>query len=387
MRACVAALAVVALCSACGGRPTAVDQDAGAEAADGGLDAPEWPPIDVTKLDLLFMLDNSAGNDGWKQSLVQYFPVLVDALAGHQPMPDLHVGIVTSDLGAGLYTPPSCAVVGGDQGLLQNVPRGTSCRHASLIDPADRFLRSTPVADGGVETNFGGSLADAFGCYAAVGTGGCGFEHQLESVRVALRGCNSAAGCSQPVNEGFLRPDAALAVILVTDEDDCSAPRDTRLFDPSQTSVDSQLGPITSYRCFQFGNLCDGVDPGRAPGPRSHCVPGSFDPEPGHQLTPIAEFRDFFEELKPDRRLFYLGVVAAPPEPVVIATDINGYPTQTPPCRSSFEASWPAIRLHHLVGLLPTERARFLPICGAPSFESFLRQIGADLVRMLGPQP
>ena len=51
--------------------------------------------------------------------------------------------------------------------------------------------------------------------------------------------------------------------MLITDEDDCSAPDDTDLFDPSQTLVTDPLGPIDSYRCNEFGHLCDGVPPPR----------------------------------------------------------------------------------------------------------------------------
>ena len=38
-------------------------------------------------------------------------------------------------------------------------------------------------------------------------------------------------GCRQPANEGFLRPDAFLAIVAMTNEDDCSAPPDSDLFE------------------------------------------------------------------------------------------------------------------------------------------------------------
>jgi hypothetical protein len=65
-------------------------------------------------------------------------------------------------------------------------------------------------------------LEDVFSCLAtAVGVAGCGEEHQLQAVRVAL---NPQSFNQQ--NVGFLRADAYLAIVLITDEDDCSASPD-----------------------------------------------------------------------------------------------------------------------------------------------------------------
>ena len=79
----------------------------------------------------------------------------------------------------------------------------------------------------------------AFSCLATVGTSGCGFEHQLASAAVSLgfRGTTPAA------NVGFLRPDAFLAIAFITNEDDCSAPPDTPIFDDSITGQASPFGP------------------------------------------------------------------------------------------------------------------------------------------------
>ena len=59
------------------------------------------------------------------------------------------------------------------------------------------------------------------------------------------------------INPGFLRDDALLVVLLMTDEDDCSAPPDTPLFDPSSGGV-ATYGTLHSFRCTQFGVVCDG---------------------------------------------------------------------------------------------------------------------------------
>src|SRR5262249_22393843 len=109
-------------------------------------------------------------------------------------------------------------------------------------------------------------IEKVFGCIASLGDHGCGFEHQLQSVVRAL----NADGQGLPANNtDFLRKQAYLAIILLTNEDDRSAPPDTDLFDTNSKSVNDAFGPLQSYRCNEFGHLCNG-----APPPRT--MPASF---------------------------------------------------------------------------------------------------------------
>ncbi len=51
----------------------------------------------------------------------------------------------------------------------------------------------------GVQNNFTGNLPTVFSCLAELGTSGCGYEHQLQSIRGALRqpaGRTSRTGAS-----------------------------------------------------------------------------------------------------------------------------------------------------------------------------------------------
>src|SRR5262249_14672551 len=124
----------------------------------------------------------------------------------------------------------------------------------------------------GTVNNFSGQLSDVFGCIAQVGASGCGFEHQLAAVRAAL-GDPTMGPPAPPGNAGFLREDALLAIIWITNEDDCSAPATSLLFDPNQNQITDPLGPLSSSRCTDFGILCNGVRPPRtAAGPLSNCV-------------------------------------------------------------------------------------------------------------------
>jgi hypothetical protein len=331
-----------------------------------------------SKVDVLFMIDNSNSMDEKQASLMTHFQKFMDRLADMTPPLDMHIGIVTSDLGAGQFTPAGCGTVGGDKGVLQNAPRGSTCATAQLVDPNDRFLR---FADGGTTANFTGTLADAFSCYAALGGSGCGFEHQLASVRAAFDDafdpCHVGTSCTSELNAGFLRPDAALAIVLLTDEDDCSAPSNTMLFDPSETTLGSELGPLTSYRCFQFGSLCDGADPGRDPGSKLNCQVGTFEPnKPEHQLSAVGEFAAFFKGLKADPRMVSISVLSGPPSPVVVSLDPNGYPQLDPACTGAMGSAAPALRLHKLTTLFDADRAQFTSVC-ADDLAPAMDQVGA----------
>src|SRR5262249_13119377 len=150
---------------------------------------------------------------------------------------DLHIGVVTSDYGAGATGAPGCtSSPGGDFGRLQ--ARGKSAAQGCLKPLPDlntgglNFVHYdfNPKADPAPSNNPppDQDLVHTFVCMASVGATGCGFEHQLESVYAALHN-------NLPENAGFLRPDALLAVLFVTDEDDSSAPPDTDMFDKNKT--------------------------------------------------------------------------------------------------------------------------------------------------------
>ena len=75
---------------------------------------------------------------------------------------------------------------------------------------------------------------------------GCGFEQQLEAILASDRA---------PGNAGLNREDALLAVILITDEDDCST-TDPRVFDVEDRASNPFRGPFTSMNELQFNLRC-----------------------------------------------------------------------------------------------------------------------------------
>jgi hypothetical protein len=199
-------------------------------------------------LDVVVLVDDSLSMQDEQESLARNFPAFVAELRRiGGGLPDLRLAVITSDLGAGGHACGNTGQRFGDGGRSRTTDRaGRSC---GLPDGAT-YITAT---QGGSRTNLGPdfSLEQAFACLAKRGTGGCGFEHQLASLRLALR----PDPAINPQNIGFLRPDAVLAIILLTDEDDCSAAPDDAAFFEDQPA---RAGEHESLRCATEGHVCGG---------------------------------------------------------------------------------------------------------------------------------
>jgi hypothetical protein len=211
------------------------------------------------KVDLLFVVDDSNTMVREQSALRRELPRLIAALATgdadgdgtpeHAPVSDLHLGVVSSDMGVvGVAGVANCQGF-GDDGLLQHQP---SLAVEGCAPAYPTFLSFSAGRD---EVD---STAHDFACIASLGTGGCGFEQPLEAALKALwpsqdtfpndDGSNRVSflqdangfgmvGHGDSENMGFLRNDptrglSIIAIVLISDEDDCSA-RDTRLFTPN----------------------------------------------------------------------------------------------------------------------------------------------------------
>jgi len=255
MRSLACGLAVAILAgAACGGSGSHPDGGGG---ADGG--AGRWTgtlELTQTSLDVLFLIDDSSSMKVMQDKLIASFPTFMSRLQDPPGLPDIHIAVVSSDMGAGDGSIPGCNATNGKNGVFQYSPH-SPCTFTSL-DPG-----ATYIANAGGTANYSGNVGDVFACIAALGETGCSFEHQFAAITRALG--IDGLGAAPADNQGFLRPDAILAVVLLTNEDDCSASLGAStspngripLFDTSANmSLESQLGPPRDFRCNEFGHMC-----------------------------------------------------------------------------------------------------------------------------------
>ena len=234
------------------------------------------PPAD--QLDILFVIDNSPSMMPLQEALAYNIPRFLSKIDATGA--DYHIAITTTDVGG---LPPgaapdfrlgACNSRTGDDGLMQaaactsrsglSTPARNVCTRLcpdSKYVPTDgtRFISKTGMksnvpSDYQVDPLTGRMVdygpANAFKCMAVVGDSGCGVEAPLEAAKRALDGHALA-------NQGFLRPNSLLAVLFITDEDDCSAQDGQRgtLWMPTIDCASPSFDPPaecfnTNYRCL-----------------------------------------------------------------------------------------------------------------------------------------
>ena len=226
----------------------------------------------TNKVDMLFMIDDSSSMKPLQQKLSVQLPSFLQALQDPSTgqYPDLHVAVVSSSAAAGAWpNVPQCAPgahPSDDGGFFQQGPGGAGFGACTMLHAGETFLKS---GDGTAAEppNFDGDIAAAFQCIALLGDAGCGFESQFASVYYALERASRLPGPDDDThdahNGGFLRDDALLVVVMMTNEDDCSVDSTSLLIDPYINSATDAtgLGALQSYRCNEFGHLCAGQPP------------------------------------------------------------------------------------------------------------------------------
>ncbi len=227
-------------------------------------------------VDILFVIDNSPSMSPKQKALAENIPKFIEKIDSFGV--NYHVGIVTTDVGTtvsdgatwGAGSEPSCDSFTGDDGRLQDMTcdkRNTVSPEAAnacaTLCPDNRFKptdgsKYISKVDG--KTNVPADLkldpmtgkmvdygpTNAFKCMALVGDAGCGVEGQLEAVKRAIT--NSA-------NTGFIRDNSVLAVIFITDEDDCSVKASRRSeLNPGYRNCNA--AQPDSYDCYKVDYRC-----------------------------------------------------------------------------------------------------------------------------------
>lgn len=286
-------------------------------------------------LDLIFVIDDSGSMKEEQESLAANFSEFIGVLDGVEGgLPNLHVGIVSTNVGGPVQSDDNCAG-NGDSGRFINSPRV----RGDCSGPSESFFVDVDDGVGGRQKNFSGELSDAFGCVAELGIDGCGFEQPLEALDRAL---------ANPANTDFLRPDSLLAVVFITDEDDCSM-HDDSLMDASTVCDDNfdtgscPLGAPSSFRCFEFGVECEPDDP-RSLGTHESCKPREDSP----YLADVLGYSGRLKALRSSERVFVAGITGTLDGASVQVSSggpAPGRPTIDPSCESGVGEAFPPIRL------------------------------------------
>ncbi len=328
----------------------------GAGATGGGAGAGGTPVGGKVnnEVDILMMIDDSSSMRTMQEKLYDQLPSFIAALQNLAVPPSLHLAFVSSDMGApGDSTSSIGCTMRGDQGEFQSAPRGT-CTSTTLT-AGDTF-----ISDADMTPNYTDPLANVVQCIALLGDTGCGLEHQLASIDRALGADGLGSAPSQ--NAGFLRPEAYLVILMLTNEDDCSAPANTTIYSLNGflQNIANPDGPIANYRCNggpRGGHLCQ--DP-HAASPTAYLTPPLTPPSDAQgtataptldlancedneagtsALTPVSQFVNDIKALKtdPDNQIL-VAAIAAPTAPYTVAwrPEVGGQNTQP-------DELWPTI--------------------------------------------
>jgi hypothetical protein len=225
------------------------------------------------KVDILLVLDNSSSMAEEQALLAHNLAALMEVLAAEDVEADYRFAITTTDAGH-----PSCPESTPERGAFLLTPctsrqgefmakgeggtsdvRALACTDSCQLDAAQLAILPTTTdedpnpaprpwleySNGHSNLPDGVDMGEALKCFGPQGVAGCDFEAPLESMYQALLRTQDVTDPAY----GFLRKDAALLVVIFTDEDDCSlAPGGEEFF-----SADS-----TSAACWSAGVTCTG---------------------------------------------------------------------------------------------------------------------------------
>ena len=201
-----------------GGTSGSADSTGGGTNTDDGSEIkfdlgvmPDAPMLEqgCSKVDFLFAIDNSGSMSAQQTQLLNSFQGFIDAIQAslEGTVDSYHVGVITSD--AYTANAPGCMQL------------------ASLVSQTQTGGDCTPFAEGYRFATEQDDLAVKFPCMASVGAFGSGVEQPVTATLAALDPAMAGpGGC----NEGFLRDDATLVLVVLTDDPPvASTPDDANL--------------------------------------------------------------------------------------------------------------------------------------------------------------
>jgi hypothetical protein len=195
---------------------------------DGGIDSGTTDTdsdvlVPLSGVEILVVIDNSIGMNEERAIMADALYSFVNTLmtppdgSSHAAIDNIRVAITTTDMGLSWGGNPYTEGDGwpgtnpcsssGDNGVFQTYADGTTWG-----DDLPCPLMNNAWAETSSE-NLNQSLADQAACLADQGTGGCGWEQQLQA---------AAAAMNRPDQPAFFHDDSLLLVLVVSNDDECS---------------------------------------------------------------------------------------------------------------------------------------------------------------------
>ncbi|MEZ4384156.1 MAG: hypothetical protein R3A79_22675 [Nannocystaceae bacterium] len=282
-------------------------------------------PLPSDAVDILLVIDDSGSMSEEQALLSASLGALIEPLEAASI--DYRIAITTTDAGnprcpKAATTPPNGAFVlsscvdrveAGDflfEGVDPPFDASYACTdYCSASDDAivvtptptalDPEAKPRPWIEGGPGgSNISGlSQVAALQCFVPQGITGCGFESPLEAMYKAL----TRATTPGEANYGFLRDDASLLVLIITDETDCSYnPAHEEVFTTNKALWNSPADPVpTSAVCWRAGVGCSGSSPSYDDCfPEHHTVDAAVtDSEQDAVLFPLSRYSDQLHQI------------------------------------------------------------------------------------------
>lgn len=221
-------IGLICLLAACGPSPNRGPGDDDDTTPDSTV---QPPPGDAgpgcQAIDVLFVIDNSGSMGQEQTNLIANFPGFISVL--DQSGLDYRVAVTTT---------------GRDYNYTMSTPVGNLPQSQ---DGGDNGAMLQPAACNMTKRWIEKSDADVsgtFSCLANVGTGGPSDEMPLSAMRDAFE-----ERMTDGTNMGFHRPNALLAVVFLTDEEDCSYEQPVTL-SFAQSLCSAQMEPVPNYVTF-----------------------------------------------------------------------------------------------------------------------------------------
>ena len=371
-----------------GGSGGEVEGDTGETEGDGAGGSGITIRLPNKKVDILFVIDDSGSMGAEQDTLASNVASFLDVLERPDVAADARIAFTTTDGGN-----PMCSGTTPELGALVL----TSCRSRASdftdaldvcesrcafdsigVLPTQTEIDPEPQARPWIETRNGVSnlgesvcaagqdcdavptLLQATQCFLPQGVSGCGFPQPLESMHGALE---RAADADDPAF-GFVRDDAVLSVVFVTDGADCSYnPAHESIFLPDGDRTfwsDPDAAEPTPAVCWNAAAACSGTD----------CDSADYDPLGGATspddavMRPVSRYIEQLQAIENDKKLedpeqeVLVSLVAgAGSDGTIVYQDSTDATFQDefgigPGCSSADGAAAPPLRLRELADAL-----------------------------------